>query len=144
MNKRFYLGIDVGGSHITLDLVDAATFEMLPGSTVREHLDTHAHPTAILDVFEQSIRRCAAKTGPEAVLGVGLFLDEKTVSKGQTTQRIQFAPHKPVDLHSIPVINEFFRPNLLAWDFLQRWENHLRVKVLQQDWPVCSIITAGV
>ena len=71
---RYYLGIDVGGSHITLDLVDNATFEMLPGSTVREHLDTHAHPTAILDVFEQAIRRCAAKTGPETVLGVGLAI----------------------------------------------------------------------
>ena len=72
--KRYYLGIDVGGSHITLDLVDAATFDMLPGSTVREPLNTHTHPTAILDVFEQAIRRCAAKAGPEAVLGVGLAI----------------------------------------------------------------------
>ena len=74
MTKRYYLGIDVGGSHITLDLIDAVTFEQLPDSTVREPLDTHTHPTAILDVFEKAIRTCAAKTGPEAVLGVGLAI----------------------------------------------------------------------
>ena len=72
--KRYCLGIDVGGSHITLDLVDADTFEMLPGSTVREHLDTHTHPTAILDTFERAIRACAAKAGAESVLGVGLAI----------------------------------------------------------------------
>ncbi len=74
MAHSYYLGIDVGGSHITLDLIDAATFEMLPGSTVREQLDTHVNPTAILGVFEHAIRACAAKTGPAAVQGVGLAI----------------------------------------------------------------------
>jgi len=74
MKQRYYLGIDVGGSHITLDLVDADTFALLSGSTVREPLDTHTHPTAILDVFEQAIRRCASKAGSENVLGVGLAI----------------------------------------------------------------------
>ncbi len=74
MAPSYYLGIDVGGSHITLDLVDATTFEMLPESTVREHLDTHANPAAILGVFEHAIRACAAKTGAAAVKGVGLAI----------------------------------------------------------------------
>ncbi len=74
MTPSFYLGIDVGGSHITLDLIDAATFERLPGSTVREHLDTHTHPTAILNVFEHAIRRCAAQAGNASVKGVGLAI----------------------------------------------------------------------
>lgn len=74
MTSTYYLGIDVGGSHITLDLVDTQTFEMLEGSTVREHLDTHVHPTAVLAVFEHAIRACAAKVGPAAVKGVGLAI----------------------------------------------------------------------
>jgi len=74
MSCAYYLGIDVGGSHITLDLVDAQTFEMLPGSTVREPLDTHVNPTAVLDVFEHAIRTCAAKVGGAAVKGVGLAI----------------------------------------------------------------------
>ncbi len=74
MPPTYYLGIDVGGSHITLDLVDTQTFEMLPSSAVREHLDTHAQPTAVLGVFEHAIRACAEKVGAAAVKGVGLAI----------------------------------------------------------------------
>lgn len=74
MAPTYYLGIDVGGSHITLDLVDSQTFDLLADSTVREHLDTHTHPTAILTVFEHAIRRCAAKVGAGRVKGVGLAI----------------------------------------------------------------------
>jgi glucokinase len=72
--RRCYLGIDVGGSHISLELVDADTFERLPDSTVREPLDTHTTPTAILSVFERAIRACASRVGAEHVLGVGLAI----------------------------------------------------------------------
>lgn len=74
MAPSYFLGIDVGGSHITLDLVDAGTFEVFAAGTVREHLDTHVNPTAVLDVFERAIRACAAKVGPAAVKGVGLAI----------------------------------------------------------------------
>lgn len=74
MHPNYYLGIDVGGSHITLDLVDAVSFELLPGGTLREPLDTHANPIAVLDVFERAIRACASKVGAEAVRGVGLAI----------------------------------------------------------------------
>ena len=74
MTPSYYLGIDVGGSHITLDLVDTQTFERLPGCTVREPLDTHVNPSAVLSVFEHAIRACAAKVGPTAVKGVGLAI----------------------------------------------------------------------
>ena len=74
MTPSHYLGIDVGGSHITLDLVDAQTFEMFPGGAVREPLDTHASPSAVLGVFEHAIRACAARIGPAAVKGVGLAI----------------------------------------------------------------------
>jgi len=70
----YFLGIDVGGSHVTLALVNAETFDLLPDSTVRKHLDTHAHAAAVLDVFEHAIRACAAKTGPAAIRGVGLAI----------------------------------------------------------------------
>jgi glucokinase len=68
----YYLGIDVGGSHITLDLVDSETFELLPGATVREPLDTHAAPDVVLGAFIHGIRACAAKVGPAEIAGIGL------------------------------------------------------------------------
>ncbi|HRR34083.1 MAG TPA: ROK family protein [Kiritimatiellia bacterium] len=70
----YYLGIDVGGSHITLDLVDTETFELRPQSTLRTALDTHLAPSAVLAVFEQAIRACAAQVAPGAVQGVGLAI----------------------------------------------------------------------
>ncbi|MDD4017149.1 MAG: ROK family protein [Kiritimatiellae bacterium] len=72
MTPSYFLGIDVGGSHITLALIDAATFDLLPDSVVRENLDTHTHAADLLDVFEHTIRACAAKHGPAAVRGVGI------------------------------------------------------------------------
>ena len=74
MANRYYMGIDVGGSHITLDLVDDTSFEMLPGSTIRKDLDTNAAPSAVLEVFESAIAECAAVAGEESVLGVGLAI----------------------------------------------------------------------
>lgn len=66
------LGIDVGGTHITLDLVDAKTFEILRGATLRCPLNTHTNPLSVLSVFESAISRIAAKVGADAVNGVGL------------------------------------------------------------------------
>ena len=74
MANNYFMGIDVGGTHITLDLVDDTTFEMLPGSTIRKDLETNASPSAVLEVFESAIAECAAVTGKEAVLGVGLAI----------------------------------------------------------------------
>ena len=70
----YYLGIDVGGSHITLDLVDSETFDLLPDATVREPLDSHQPPSAVLDTFERAIRACAAKTASGMVKGIGLAI----------------------------------------------------------------------
>ncbi len=74
MTPAYFLGIDVGGSHVTLALINTETFDLLPGSTVREQLDTHAHASAVLAVFEHAIRACAAKTGPDAIRGVGVAI----------------------------------------------------------------------
>ena len=74
MANSYLMGIDVGGSHITLDLVDDTTFEMLPSSTLRKDLDTNAAPSAVLEVFESAIAECAAFAGKESVRGVGLAI----------------------------------------------------------------------
>jgi glucokinase len=37
-------------------------------------LDTHVHPSAVLDVFERAIRACASKVEASTVRGVGLAI----------------------------------------------------------------------
>ena len=71
--SSYYLGIDVGGSHITLDLIDSGSFRPLAGATVRKALDTHVEPSIVLAVFDAAIREYAAKADGE-VLGVGLAI----------------------------------------------------------------------
>lgn len=67
----YYLGIDVGGTHITLDLVDTETFEVKKGAELRRPFDTHVAPTAVLGVFDSSIREIVAKVGADEVKGIG-------------------------------------------------------------------------
>ncbi len=74
MANSYFMGIDVGGSHITLDLVDDTDFEMLPGSTIRKNINTNAAPSAVLEVFESAIAECAAIVGTDSVRGVGLAI----------------------------------------------------------------------
>ncbi len=74
MTNNYFMGIDVGGTHITLALVDSTTFEMLPESTIRRELDTNASPSTILKVFESAIASCVAFTAKKGILGVGLAI----------------------------------------------------------------------
>ena len=74
MANNYFMGIDVGGSHITLDLVDDTDFSMLPDSTIRKALNTNDNPSAVLAVFESAIAECAATAGAENVRGVGLAI----------------------------------------------------------------------
>ncbi|MDD2597746.1 MAG: ROK family protein [Kiritimatiellae bacterium] len=74
MATQYCMGIDVGGSHITLDLVNDTTLEILPQSTIRKNLNTNAAPIEVLSVFEAAILECAAITGQDAVRGVGLAI----------------------------------------------------------------------
>lgn len=68
----YYLGVDVGGSHITLNLVDSETFAILEGTSLRKPLNTHVEPTKVLEVFDQAIREIADAVGRDNILGVGL------------------------------------------------------------------------
>jgi glucokinase len=72
MNSTKYLmGIDVGGSHVTAAMIDAETFEMLPGSEARRHIDTHGEPDAVLSVFADAIRTSVGELW-ENVEGMGI------------------------------------------------------------------------
>lgn len=72
MNSKTYLmGIDVGGSHVTAAMIDAVTFEMLPGSEARRHIDTRGEVDAVLAAFTDAVRASAGGLW-ENVEGIGL------------------------------------------------------------------------
>ena len=69
--KKYLMGIDVGGSHVTAALIDAETFEMLPQSEARRHIDTCGEVEAVLSAFEDAIRASAGDLW-DNVEGMGL------------------------------------------------------------------------
>jgi len=69
--KRYLVGIDVGGSHVTAALIDAETFEMLPQSEARRHIDTCGEVDAVLSAFTDAVRASAGDLW-DNVEGIGL------------------------------------------------------------------------
>ena len=69
--KKYLMGFDVGGSHVTAALIDADTFAMLPGSEARRNIDTHGEPDAILSVFADAANASAGDLWAN-VEGIGI------------------------------------------------------------------------
>lgn len=51
---------DIGGTHITTAIVDVIKKTILPGTTVRERVDSHAVATEIINTWSKAIMRSAA------------------------------------------------------------------------------------
>jgi len=69
--KRYLVGIDVGGSHVTAALIDAETFEMLPQHEARRHIDTCGEVDAVLSAFTDAVRASAGELW-DNVAGIGV------------------------------------------------------------------------
>ncbi|MCL1920764.1 MAG: ROK family protein [Kiritimatiellaeota bacterium] len=70
-SKKYLMGIDVGGSHVTAAMIDAETFEMLPGSEARRHIDSCGEVDAVLSAFVEAIRASAGEQW-DNVEGIGV------------------------------------------------------------------------
>ena len=51
MNKKYVLGVDVGGSHITVGLINLAEKTFLEGSEIRRHVNPHASADEIIGIW---------------------------------------------------------------------------------------------
>ncbi len=56
MNKKFVLGVDIGGSHITSGIIDMMLNQFVPGSEIRKHVDSGAPADEIIKVWGQVIK----------------------------------------------------------------------------------------
>lgn len=57
MNYKIVAGVDIGGSHITVSLVNLETFELIPGSYIREKVDSGADATIIIATWGRVIEK---------------------------------------------------------------------------------------
>ncbi len=72
-NNHYILGADIGGSHITLSVVDTRKRVLLSHSYVREKLDASGSILQIIDCWAEAIKKSIALTG-EKVNKIGLAL----------------------------------------------------------------------
>lgn len=62
-NSRIVTGVDIGGSHITVCLVDLQAQEVVAGSELRYHIDSSAAPGEVIAAWAAPIREANGRAG---------------------------------------------------------------------------------
>ena len=70
MNKKFVVGVDVGGSHITAGLIDMANKSYVPNTEVRKRVNSHAPADEILGIWAATI----AEVDPKGEYCIGMAM----------------------------------------------------------------------
>jgi glucokinase len=73
MNNTLVLGADIGGSHITTAWVDLDTSRVLPGTMVRQQVNSHATTAEIIAVWSAALQQTAL-TRPMARKQIGMAM----------------------------------------------------------------------
>lgn len=83
-NNTIITGVDIGGSHITVCLVDLQTQQVIPGSELRHHVDSSASATEVIASWAAPIQevneRAGLKPGRIGIAMPGPFDYEKGIS----------------------------------------------------------------
>lgn len=83
-NNSIITGVDIGGSHITVCLVDLQTQQVIPGSELRHHVDSSASATEVIASWAAPIQevneRAGLKPGRIGIAMPGPFDYEKGIS----------------------------------------------------------------
>lgn len=73
MSRLIAAGVDIGGSHITVALVDLEERKVLEDSRTREKVNSHGSTEEIIAVWSGTIRKACASIGLETVsIGIGM------------------------------------------------------------------------
>jgi predicted NBD/HSP70 family sugar kinase/mannose-6-phosphate isomerase class I len=74
MNNKVILGVDIGGSHISAALVNAAEGIVLEDTFCKKKLDTQGEKNDILDKWLEVMRGCLAKRPDSELQGIGIAM----------------------------------------------------------------------
>lgn len=73
-NKRFAIGADIGGSHISCALVDMFEGHIVEGSYSELKIDNKGTPEEILSGWKQALYGTISKVGQDQVAGIGFAM----------------------------------------------------------------------
>jgi glucokinase len=84
MNNNIVVGIDIGGSHITVALVDLKEHTLIPESLVRHHVNSKGNTGEVIQTWTTAIAQCKIRyAGTSNKIGIampGPFDYEKGIS----------------------------------------------------------------
>jgi glucokinase len=72
MKDKVVLSVDIGGSHITTALVDMQRRTFLPGSIHREHIDSHAGASDIINGWSHVMKKSMLAGGMVHHIGIAM------------------------------------------------------------------------
>ncbi len=70
MNRKFALGVDIGGSHITVGLIDLANRSYVANTQVRKRVNSHASAEEIISIWAEAIN----EADPQKVYNIGIAM----------------------------------------------------------------------
>ena len=72
--KRYAIGADIGGSHISCALVDMDNGRIIEASRAERKIDNHAPSAEILDGWSEALHQTVANSGPYSLAGIGFAM----------------------------------------------------------------------
>ncbi|WP_073357293.1 ROK family protein [Dysgonomonas macrotermitis] len=70
--KKYYIGVDVGGSHICCALVEGDTGKIVDGSLINNEVDSNASYMQITEVWKATIAQTLQQTGNVEGIGIAI------------------------------------------------------------------------
>ncbi len=74
MNKEYALGLDVGGTHITVAVIDINKMKVLDFSLHKESFDSNLPTVQVMDIWEKAIRTSWKNSGVEKLEGLAICM----------------------------------------------------------------------
>ena len=117
MTKRFAIGVDVGGSHVSCTAYDLEQKQLLENTHAENDLDNHGQPAEIIEVWGKTIRKTMELAGAENITGIGFAMPgpfdyEKGISKftGQNGKyENTYGLNVPVELRKYLDLDDHFK-----------------------------------
>ena len=74
MKKRYAIGVDIGGSHISSVLVDVSSRKVFPESAAEQKINNRAAAEEILAGWSVAIKKTLSHISVDELLGIGFAM----------------------------------------------------------------------
>ncbi len=72
--KRYIIGVDVGGSHLSAVVIDLVSEQILESSFITSKVDKNGSSAEILAVWSDALNQTLSKINPQQLIGIGFAM----------------------------------------------------------------------